>query len=238
VYYEHDPFSWVGPTGFYHLDYRSLPAPEESKTWDSLYVWAFDAYTPEMMYFSLIADMTLLCEGRTADQAVAPPPSNRRYLLELLSVPEGVVGAPPVGFIWELPVGSLFTLDLPTYRTNNGLEGYRFAFTITRVVTLPGDFDHDGNVDHDDFDSFEQCFGSPGVRARIECEPGDFDGDADIDCDDWAAFQLAWTEPDDPPPLAQCEAPIPAVSEWGVASMTLLVLAAGTLILRRRTGLA
>jgi hypothetical protein len=237
MYHEHDPFGWLGPTGFYHTDYRSLPAPEESKTWDSLYVWAFDSYTPETMYFSLLPDTSVLCQGRTAYPA-APPPTDRRYLLELLSVPEGVVGAPAVGFVWELPVDTLFTVALPTYRTSDGLQGYRFAFTITRVVTLPGDFDQDGDVDHDDFDAFEVCFGNPGVHARIECEPGDFDGDADIDCDDWAAFQLAWTEPDDPPPLAQCEVPVPAVSEWGMVTMTLLMLAAGTVILRRRTQIA
>ena len=32
----------------------------------------------------------------------------------------------------------------------------------------------------------------------------------------------------------ECPAPIPTVSEWGTAAMTLLVLTAGTVILRRR----
>ncbi len=91
-----------------------------------MYVWAAPTYTGDLMYFSMAAD------------TLFEPPSDRRYLLELLGIPEGMVGAPPVGTVWELPLGgTTFTLELPTYRTIDGLESYRFAFTITAVIPEP-----------------------------------------------------------------------------------------------------
>ena len=174
------------------------------------------------MFFSMEAAQASACpeeRGVFADL----PPSDRRYFLELVAVPL-VAGAPPVGTVWEIPVGSLFTLELPTYRTEEGLEGYQFAFTMTRDITLPGDFDHDGDQDLDDFNAFEQCFTGPGVPPAPDCEPGDFDGDGDIDCLDWDQFVLAWTEPGDPPTLPRCDITIPTVSDWGFFVMTLLLL--------------
>lgn len=97
-----------------------------------------------------------------------------------------------------------------------------------------GDFDDDGDVDLADFAPFEICFTGPGGAFAPGCEPGDFDGDADIDCSDWAQFVLAWTDPGQPPELAQCASQsIPAVSQWGSASMILLLLTTATLVLRR-----
>jgi hypothetical protein len=72
-----------------------------------------------------------------ADTLYAPP-ADRDYQLELLEVPDGVTGAPAVGTIWDLPLDSLYTIDLPTYQTANGLEGYKFSFTIGEVVPEPG----------------------------------------------------------------------------------------------------
>ena len=62
-----------------------------------------------------------------------PPPTDRHYMLELLQVPDGVVGAPPEGTVWPLPLDRLFTLVLPAYRTDDGRTGYRFAYTVTAV---------------------------------------------------------------------------------------------------------
>jgi len=136
VYHQNTPTGWKGPTGFYHTDIRALPAPLEGKTWDPLYVWAYPSYASASMYFSMQARYTL-CDGEPQSRA-AYPPANRHYLLELVGVPAGVVGAPPVGTVWEVPVGPTFTLTLPTYRTTNGLEGYRFAFTMTESSAIPG----------------------------------------------------------------------------------------------------
>ena len=148
-------------------------------------------------------------------------------------VPDGVTGAPPVGTVWEVPPDALFTVELPTHRTTDGLTGYEFSFTVSEAEASPGDFDNDGDVDLDDYEAFEPCFTGPDVQLEPGCELGDFDGDADIDCDDWEQFALAWTEPGDPPLLPQCAPPIPAVSGWGIVLLALLILIAGTLVQTR-----
>ena len=162
------------------------------------------------------------------------PPSDRHYLLELVNIPAGITGAPAVGTVWELSLEEPFTLELPTYRTNDGLTGYEFSFTVTEAEASPGDFDNDSDVDHDDYQAFEQCFTGPGGQLEPDCELGDFDGDGDVDCDDWASFVLAWTEAGEPPVLPACGPPIPATSEWGIVFMALLVVIAGTVALTRR----
>jgi hypothetical protein len=119
VYHEKYVNGWVGPTGFLFNDLRAPLDPNESKTWDSLYVWADPTYSGELMPFSMEAD------------DANPPPVDRAYLLELLAVPDGVIGAPPVGTVWQLPLNELVTIFVPTWRSFNGLDSYRFAFTVT-----------------------------------------------------------------------------------------------------------
>ncbi len=110
----------------------------------------------------------------------------------------------------------------------------------TATTYVGGDLDEDLDVDGTDFTAFEACFTGSGGQLTAGCEPGDFDGDADIDCLDWEAFQAAWTAPGDPPVLPACigSPPIPAVSAWGLAVMVLLVLSAGTLVLRPKAATA
>jgi len=197
VYREYDPPHWHGPTGFYHMDFQSLPSRNESKTWENLYVWAYPSHSSNTMYVSFLADMTFLCEGRTASR-LDPPPMDRRFLLELLSVPDGVVGAPPVGRIWALPRGPLFTIALPTYRTTNGLTGYRFSFTITEAEPEPGDLDNDGDVDRDDLVIFDRCLAGPGSQPGPGCSPQDFirsdlNLDDRVDLSDFSLFMAKFT---------------------------------------------
>jgi len=121
VYHGGHEVGWSGPTGFYFNDFRAPLAPDESKTWTPICVWADPTYGGEQMAFSMEAD---------ADN---PPPADRHYLLELLTVPDGVIGAPPEGTVWPLSLDRLFTLVLPAYRTDDGLTGYQFAYTVTAV---------------------------------------------------------------------------------------------------------
>lgn len=120
VWHEEGVGGWDGRTGFFFDDVRAVPGPDEAKTWASIYVWADVTYTGDVMPFSLEPD------------GAEPPPLDRQYLLELLAVPDGVSGAPPVGTVWVLPY-ELFTLMLPAWPTDNGLTGYQFAFTMTAV---------------------------------------------------------------------------------------------------------
>jgi len=75
---------------------------------------------------------------------------------------------------------------------------------VCRSGCIVGDFDHDGDIDGDDYDSFAACYAGPGVSVTYVCLDGDFDGDFDVDCDDWNDFKLYWTEPGSPPSLPQC----------------------------------
>jgi hypothetical protein len=99
-------------------------------------------------------------------------------------------------------------------------------------VALMGDFDSDGDVASDDAGDFAACYSGPGVPYGAGCFAGDFDGDGDVDCGDYEGFFDAWTAPGDPPPFAQCAAPIPAASGWAILALVLLIVAAGSVVIR------
>jgi MYXO-CTERM domain-containing protein len=80
----------------------------------------------DTMYFSMEGD------------PYYPPPGDRTYNLRLLAVPDGIVGAPPAGTTWEVPPQGPFNIELPTFRTKNGLQGYRFSFMIGPATPEPG----------------------------------------------------------------------------------------------------
>ena len=114
---------------------------------------------------------------------------------------------------------------------------------ILRTATInvaykqtPGDFDGDLDVDGNDFTTFEQCFGGGGVVPKPGCEPGDFDDDQDIDCADWGRFKQFWMGASSPPILEVCDGAIPAIAEWGMAVMLLLLLTTGTIVFTSRAG--
>ena len=64
-----------------------------------------------------------------------------------------------------------------------------------------GDYDGDGDVDHQDFQHFQRCFAAePYIDGTLHvgCSVFDFDDDVDLDLDDYAAFQSAFTGPTAP----------------------------------------
>ncbi len=109
-------------------------------------------------------------------------------------------------------------------------------------VDASGDYDTSGTVDAADFYFFGEYFSGEGVDAGPGARWADFDADTDVDCTDWDAFQLSWTDTaNDPPIFFPCfgGGPIPAISEWGVAVMVLLVGTCATLVfcrVRKQTG--
>jgi hypothetical protein len=107
-----------------------------------------------------------------------------------------------------------------------------------RYGTIPepgsGDYDGDGLVGPSDFYYFQDYFSGSNRPALPGGAFADFDFDGDVDCDDWEAFELTWTGPPEVPEFPPCNFdPIPAVSDWGVVLMTLLLLTAGTILFRR-----
>jgi aminopeptidase N len=106
---------------------------------------------------------------------------------------------------------------------------------VRNATLVVGDMDGDRDVDATDRGSFVSCYTGPGWGAPANCANADFDGDGDVDCTDWNAFTLAWTAGGEPARFSRCYiGPVPTVSAWGGAVMALLVLVAGTMILRRR----
>ena len=110
-------------------------------------------------------------------------------------------------------------------------------YAANRVPLVPGDSDGDGDRDINDYNVFDACFTGPGVTPALAgCVTFDFDRDNDIDCSDWFAFGDLFSDTQRLPVPAGCRAIIPTVSEWGLACMTLVLLTAGTMLIRRCSG--
>ncbi len=60
-------------------------------------------------------------------------------------------------------------------------------------VSVQGDFDHDGDVDINDFNAFADCILGPREPYGEGCEIVDFDSDEDVDLADFARFQAIFT---------------------------------------------
>ena len=82
------------------------------------------------------------------------------------------------------------------YVTDPGIDNYaRIAELEVYATTLPGDFDHDNDVDGADFQSLTLCLQGPGHTyvSGHYCRGRDLDSDADVDLADFAAFQSMFT---------------------------------------------
>jgi len=97
-----------------------------------------------------------------------------------------------------------------------------------------GDFDSNGAADAFDLFYFSECIdrSAAGEPADPSCQWADFNADNTVNCTDIAAFTAIYAG--DPADLnfTQCN-PIPAVSQWGVVIVTLLVACAGAIVFAR-----
>lgn len=70
------------------------------------------------------------------------------------------------------------------------LEGVVDRGAYERIPPIPGDFDHDGDVDADDLAEFVDCGTGPELGPPVNgCTTADLDGDGDIDSADFGVFQ-------------------------------------------------
>lgn len=61
-------------------------------------------------------------------------------------------------------------------------------------LPIPGDMDHDGDVDQEDFGRFQACFtGSSFPQQDPQCQAARLDGDNDVDADDLVVFRRCMT---------------------------------------------
>lgn len=71
---------------------------------------------------------------------------------------------------------------------------------IDATGCIPADFDHDNDVDLNDFTFFRSCFSGPNRPLPYpECSPTDLDRDDDVDLDDFAVFRGCFNGPNRPP---------------------------------------
>jgi len=78
-------------------------------------------------------------------------------------------------------------------KTEGGLDAVSI-FDLSCFAAPNGDFDGDGDVDLDDFASWDDCMTGPDDPPYGEgCAAFDFDTDYDVDLTDFAAFQEAFT---------------------------------------------
>jgi hypothetical protein len=61
------------------------------------------------------------------------PPPQFHYRIVLRSKPNGITGGPDVGTAWNLSVTPNRGVELPVYRSTDGLTGYKFDFIATYV---------------------------------------------------------------------------------------------------------
>ena len=125
IFHENNP-DWEGPTGYYRSDFRAPLAQDVAMTYSPIGLWAEPGFANDTMFLSVKAD------------TLFPPPTDREYSLELLYVPEEIEDAPAVGTVWTLPTdGSIFEIEMPTFRSDTGEGTYQFAFTASAAVPEP-----------------------------------------------------------------------------------------------------
>ena len=125
VYHSSDDGGW--PNGFYQEDIRSpIPlVPGASKSW-LINVWAdpsLDSSISTMTFIALSGGM--------------PPPTSYHYTLTLLKKPAGIVDGPAEGTSYDMSYHTLEWIagfELPTYRTEDGRDGYLIEL---RATTTP-----------------------------------------------------------------------------------------------------
>jgi hypothetical protein len=76
---------------------------------------------------------------------------------------------------------------------NTVVEAALDAFQVFDAACVeppcPGDLDHDGDVDAQDFDAFAGCASGPTIAVSPGCAAADLDGDNDVDMDDFGILQ-------------------------------------------------
>ncbi|NLX12683.1 MAG: hypothetical protein GXY44_03385 [Phycisphaerales bacterium] len=90
-------------------------------------------------------------------------------------------------------------------RTNQHGNPNTADYPIAQMVRvdmpeIPADFDHDGDVDSDDFVIFQSCATGPAIahNGSETCQQADLDNDGDVDQDDFAIFQRCFSGKDNP----------------------------------------
>jgi len=84
---------------------------------------------------------------------------------------------------------------------HDGIPNYASGVNANPVTPwATGDFDHDRDVDQEDFGHLQACYGGDGILISIpECEDADLTGDLDADVQDFVIFQGCMKGPNQTP---------------------------------------
>jgi len=156
------------------------------------------------------------------------PPPTYKWFLDSVLVDEGLAEGPfpandaRIGFrgrSWHLP-------------TFNQWDYIRFGDI---PIPASGDFDSNGAADSFELFYFQECLdrSEAGETANPSCSWADMNADNTVDCADADLFAAIYTGNPADLNFFQCNPPIPAVSDWGAAVLTLMLAAIGALAFRR-----
>lgn len=113
------------------------------------------------------------------------------------------------GWEWHFGDGAVSDLQHPSHiyvqpgaysvrLTVTGPEGDSTLEKLNsiNVLTVPPDFDRDGDVDQEDFAHLQTCFSGPGLaQTDPACFNARLDDDHDVDADDFSLFQACFGGP-------------------------------------------
>ncbi|MCH8879343.1 MAG: hypothetical protein IID34_05605 [Planctomycetes bacterium] len=126
-----------------------------------------------------------------------------------------------------VPEGAYPTPDSKiTFRGKAAGEDVFVWWEYIRYGVIPedgGDFNSNGEIDSYDLYFFQECLQGPG-GSWPGCAWADMDFDGDTDCDDWALFLAGWTDPADPPGMAECAIPPDFDGDGQVGAFDLAIL--------------
>jgi len=137
---------------------------------------AFNSYAPANTWMPIRIDVD---------------PATREYALQINGVEVGSVSyqssVEPSATLWVEDNGS----------GNNDLNALYDDFLVlgSRRPSLVADFDHDGDVDTDDYVVFSQCLEGPQAAVAITCQACDLDADEDVDVADFGMLQNVFAAP-------------------------------------------
>ena len=160
-----------------------------------------------------------------AATGIAQPPQARTVQVgETATFTVAATGSGTLGYQWQkdranlsngghyagvttamLTVSNADAGDAGAYRcVVTGVCGVATSSEAALTVNRPSaDFDGDGDVDLNDFATFQLCYGGPNRPLGPLCTAqADFDGDGDVDLNDFATFQGCFNGPNRPPACA------------------------------------
>jgi arylsulfatase A-like enzyme len=180
---------------------------------------AVPAYPQETSAARAEDSFAVTADGPAADSIYASVPGITQQPVDHLDFPSGQVASFAVSatggglsFKWERVNGTLVeggsfsgvntnTLSVTADTCTNGYyrckvsnsDGSIYSNAARLLVVgspaVPGDFDHDGDVDQEDFGHLQLCLDGDGFFCPDDCRDADLDNDSDVDLSDFNAFK-------------------------------------------------